>query len=292
MEIERNCFFRTPFSDLQSPELLGIFEDFLVVYKPIGMHSVPQSNSQQEGSSFNVREDLVSWLGQTMPEQKKIFSCSERSNHKDRRERSYDELGMLSRLDRETSGIVLFACNPESFEKAMMLQRSQSVYKYYHLHVSETEKELAGAKPTRGILSLSPTQDSQDTNMYSIESRFRSFGKKSAKVSCISTDATGTYDHKRLSRDSYTTYLQRKAPGACTSILDESRICFKAMIFKGFRHQIRAHMAWIGMPIVGDQVYGGAPAQRLFLEACHIDIHISAVKMLSLSLYGDNDVDF
>ena len=32
---------------------------------------------------------------------------------------------------------------------------------------------------------------------------------------------------------------------------------FKIKITKGFRHQIRSHLAWIGMPIINDELYGG-----------------------------------
>lgn len=35
----------------------------------------------------------------------------------------------------------------------------------------------------------------------------------------------------------------------------------------GLRHQIRAQLAHLGFPILGDELYGGTPAQRLFLHA-------------------------
>lgn len=37
-------------------------------------------------------------------------------------------------------------------------------------------------------------------------------------------------------------------------------------ITKGFRHQIRAHLAWIGQPIIGDVLYGEAAAQSLMCQ--------------------------
>ena len=33
-------------------------------------------------------------------------------------------------------------------------------------------------------------------------------------------------------------------------------------------HQVRAHAAWLGAPVVGDRRYGGEPAERLHLHAC------------------------
>jgi 23S rRNA-/tRNA-specific pseudouridylate synthase len=39
---------------------------------------------------------------------------------------------------------------------------------------------------------------------------------------------------------------------------------------RGFRHQIRAQLAWIGLPIAGDTLYGGAPDERLRLYAIRL----------------------
>ena len=35
----------------------------------------------------------------------------------------------------------------------------------------------------------------------------------------------------------------------------------------GLRHQIRAQLAALGFPILGDELYGGSRAERLFLHA-------------------------
>ena len=42
----------------------------------------------------------------------------------------------------------------------------------------------------------------------------------------------------------------------------------------GRRHQARVHLAWLGLPIVGDELYGGAPAQRLHLHAAQLDLGV------------------
>ena len=38
-------------------------------------------------------------------------------------------------------------------------------------------------------------------------------------------------------------------------------------ITRGFRHQIRVHMAWAGYPLAGDTLYGGDEADVFGLEA-------------------------
>ncbi len=40
----------------------------------------------------------------------------------------------------------------------------------------------------------------------------------------------------------------------------------------GRRHQARVHLAWLGLPIVGDELYGGAVADRLHLHALSLDL--------------------
>lgn len=42
----------------------------------------------------------------------------------------------------------------------------------------------------------------------------------------------------------------------------------------GRTHQLRAHLAWLGCPILGDPIYGGDPAARagLMLHACRLTI--------------------
>lgn len=42
----------------------------------------------------------------------------------------------------------------------------------------------------------------------------------------------------------------------------------------GRRHQARVHLAWLGLPIVGDELYGGAPASRLHLHAARLDLRV------------------
>lgn len=40
----------------------------------------------------------------------------------------------------------------------------------------------------------------------------------------------------------------------------------------GRRHQARVHLAWLGLSIVGDDLYGGAAAGRLHLHALSLDL--------------------
>jgi tRNA pseudouridine32 synthase/23S rRNA pseudouridine746 synthase len=51
----------------------------------------------------------------------------------------------------------------------------------------------------------------------------------------------------------------------------------------GRSHQLRVHAAALGHPIVGDALYGGAPAERLMLHACELRLpHPLEQRMLAL----------
>jgi 23S rRNA-/tRNA-specific pseudouridylate synthase len=50
----------------------------------------------------------------------------------------------------------------------------------------------------------------------------------------------------------------------------------RAAIAQGFRHQVRAHLRHLGLPLLGDELYGrpapSAAPQRLYLHAAAIEL--------------------
>ena len=57
-------------------------------------------------------------------------------------------------------------------------------------------------------------------------------------------------------------------------VLDEKdgRLFVQAELFTGRTHQIRVHLSQKGLPILGDQLYGGAQAERIFLHALSLEL--------------------
>ena len=61
----------------------------------------------------------------------------------------------------------------------------------------------------------------------------------------------------------------------------------------GRMHQIRAHMAFLGCPILGDQIYGAGAltADRLMLHAAKLEITLPNQKDLTLEAPGPDDFE-
>jgi 23S rRNA pseudouridine1911/1915/1917 synthase len=59
--------------------------------------------------------------------------------------------------------------------------------------------------------------------------------------------------------------------GLKSAVRHGDALLFDVELSRGFRHQIRAHLAWIGMPLVGDSLYGDADG-TLRLRAYRIRI--------------------
>jgi len=277
------------------PFVLGNAGDFLAVFKPCGMHSVPVRGGG-EG-------DLVSWLKTTIPSLLHDFDCDGQIEISDgiipgeRLSSARAELGMLSRLDRDTSGIVLFARSMRAFIDSFAMQRVLAIRKYYYLVTLPSGNPMQGSKPSR-VPDFEPVSVLKTTHSgwITIESGFRSYGPRGSRVACLErknngepgTTVTETVTEtataagtaaEASARDIYrTSFRRREAVHFQGTVLPpdlgESALFLEAEIERGFRHQIRAHAAWAGMPIVGDSLYGGAEGERLYLEAHRVEIQL------------------
>jgi len=129
------------------------------------------------------------------------------------------EIGMIQRLDRSTSGLIMFSIHPQAHKKMTEMFSSGVVDKTY--------LALVSGQP--------PASDGE----------IRSLLARSRRENRVHTVNAGG----KLAVTRYRVAL----PLSDSSLVE-------VQILTGRSHQIRAHMAELGCPLLGDQRYGGTMA--------------------------------
>jgi len=161
------------------------------------------------------------------------------------------EPGLVHRLDRETSGLVVVARTAEAFallRRAFVTGGARKVY--LAACVGGNEEAPIGA------------------SMH-IASRFAPYGPGRRMVRVVlPADAK-----KAFAREAALRIYETDAE---VVFREAGRALLSARIVRGFRHQVRAHLSFLGWPILGDALYGNPvppelPA-RLYLHAARLEM--------------------
>jgi 23S rRNA pseudouridine1911/1915/1917 synthase len=241
-----------------APFLIAAEDSFLVVYKPPRMHSSPLKKSAADVSG---KQTLLDWCGRSFPEITAI------------RGRNPWEGGLLHRLDYETGGLTLLARTQAAFNALEAAQKAGRFVKEYTALAERAAKSLASMPaPPFPVERLFMTESALPP--LSIESAFRPYGPGRKAVRPVplnfSGEKPGKYALKEIVLDRGQPYrteiLETRAEG------DGKSTGFHLRIRRGFRHQIRSHLAWLGYPLINDALYGGAsrpeyPGLALLAEA-------------------------
>jgi len=217
-------------TEQEKPYILDETEDFAVVYKPPRMHSVPGKSG---GGT------LLDWYAQVFPP---VMELSNRMG------------GMLHRLDFETQGLILFAKNQPSLDYLLTLQDEGNFIKEYSA-ICHKNSALPSSFPNPPF-NFSLAEFPGQTN-FTIESFFRPFGPGRKEVRPL-TDAG--VQNRKIARNDIA-----KDRGGCyrteiINVTEDGYYTFTIRLKRGFRHQIRCHLAWIGCPVLNDPLYGQQPA--------------------------------
>lgn len=180
---------------------------------------------------------LMDWVVERYPEIKQVGEDTEL------------RAGIVHRLDRDTSGLVLIPKNQKYFDYLKKLFQEHKVLKTYFAVVHGAPKE------NRGIINL-------PIGIRSGSIRRTTRGGKMVKPA-----------------ETYYELIKTKIKAGKTYSL------IKANPKTGRTHQLRVHFKALGLPICGDEIYGlkrGDEFKRLMLHSAEVQFSISSGKKLKI----------
>jgi len=230
-------------NNILRPQILVSEKDFLVAYKPPRMHSAPLSHSSSD--------NLLSWCTGKVPEIADLPG------------RRAGEGGLLHRLDFETHGLLLLAKTQRGMENFIEQQKNGNIIKEYCALASASKTVVPGFPQEKSELVqglFSAKEKDRNFEPVLVKSAFRSygFGRKAVRPVRVD-DVDGLCPEKPSFKDivfddgnPYITNIIE------TYSLSYGVVSFRLRIFRGFRHQLRCHLAWLRSPILNDSLYGGS----------------------------------
>jgi 23S rRNA pseudouridine1911/1915/1917 synthase len=222
------CFTLWP-----APRVIDETAGYAVLYKPPLMFSAPLSG--------DPAATLLGWFAARCPAVLRAAPGREG--------------GLLHRLDFETEGLVLLAQSPEALESLRAQQKAGDFVKEYCALAYPSPVSGPPGFPAPPFAGEGPFPPQRPLV---IESFFRPWGPgrravRPLRVRPLAGRPPPGRARREIARDGTGPYrTELLAP-------DEPPGLFTLRIRRGFRHQIRCHLAWIGRPILNDLLYGGRP---------------------------------
>jgi len=227
-----------------------IFEDehLLVVRKPAGW------NTHAPGP--HAGEGIYDWL-----------------RH---REPRWATLAILHRLDKETSGVMVFGKTPSANRSLTEQFTERRVRKKYLLLTDRPVPQREFAVKT-ALVRVGEKYAGRPPHAGAeiAETKFRSSRGNEAQIKI---------GNRSRSAGATSNQLEPPHVGCYTAV--------EALPLTGRTHQIRVHAAESGFPILGDTLYGGTPAARVFLHAAEISFaHPATGELVTFHAPANFDAD-
>ena len=233
LDIEKFFFEKQPDDakfEVTDASVLYEDEDLIFIDKP-ARFPVEQTIT---GNRANLHDSLVDYLW-----------------HRNPALRNPPYAGIMHRLDRETSGVILFTKTRSVNAAVSDLFQKHDLTKQY-LAVVEVPRHIDGTRHAELV--------SASTSTFSVKMFMgRVTGKsQQGKWGELSEARGGQFSHTDFK--------------VLRTLTVEGRSCLllECTLHTGRTHQIRVHLASRGLPILGDTLYGGHPATRMYLHAAHL----------------------
>ncbi len=230
------------------PKVIYEDENFVAVNKPAGIlvHAAHAESGEPT---------LVDWLSARYPE---IRSVGDDPKNRP---------GIVHRLDKDTSGVILVARNQDYFDYLKGLFQKREIQKTYLVLLSGRLKEARGIieKP----IGLKPGTVKRTT--------------KTDRAKLVKEAVTEYLVKARLEYDDPDTAEKEKTPYSLVQAFPKT----------GRTHQIRIHFASLGTPVAGDKLYGqkrdplNLPGQFLHAESVEFSLKSGSRIKISADLPDD-----
>lgn len=203
VDYDESKFDAIPFIEL---EVVYEDDDCVVVIKPPGLLT-------HSKGAFNPEATVATWLRGRL------------------RSMAGERAGIVHRLDRATSGVMICAKTPEA-HKWLQKQFSQRRVKKQYIAVV-----AARVDPPEAIIDMPIERNPKQPQTFRVGAN----GRPSITAYKV-LDSNSSYTLLRLNPET------------------------------GRTHQLRVHLTHLKQPIVGDTLYGGQMADRLFLHAQQLEL--------------------
>ena len=192
---------------------------FLVISKPSGLPTAPLSAQDTNNALYLA--------AQTFPE---ILSVNGKKEI---------EHGLIHRIDTVTEGLILIATTQDAYENFINQQKNNNFTKFYTAICQKNQNSKEGFPDF-------PQSNIFLQNEFQIQSYFRYFGQGRKEVRPVPIENLNKTQQKKVEGTSiYTTNVK---------IISQQNDTVKVEcnITKGFKHQVRCHLAWANLPIQND----------------------------------------
>lgn len=211
------------------PTILYEDEDIAAINKPSGLlvHGDGKSNEST----------VADWVVKKFPDIKNVGEPMEIGE-----DEFIDRPGIVHRLDKDTSGVMLIAKTDQGFQTLKSQFQNREIKKIYHAFVHGVPKE------SRGMIDKAIGRSQHDVRLWSAER-----GARGAK------------------REAVTRYVVKESGHGIAFV--------QAMPETGRTHQIRVHFKVIRHPLVGDSLY--APTMPQALNFTRTALHARSIEFVN-----------
>lgn len=198
-------------------------EPYLIVNKPSGLATAPISE--------NDTNNLLSFAIEEFPQIKEITG------------KKKIEYGLIHRIDTVTEGLVLIALNQNSYDNLIFQQKDNRIKKTYSANCNISIEQKLPGFPEINLYFQKPFSQT------SIESYFRFYGPGNKEVRPVVQDSHNKYAMSKIGKPKlYKTDIKVLSK-------QDDYVSVECSLTNGFRHQVRCHLAWNGLPIIDDPLY-------------------------------------